>query len=192
MTERADESRAAQAAAEVRSWVDEALAGFVAGGPRPVSCRPGCTACCHYPARVYAWELPGLGRVLQRMTRPQRERLARANRQALRRVKRARRGWRVFPEAEDARLAYCRAHVRCPLLGDDDLCVAYEVRPVHCRMHVVVSDPALCAGGDKSVMVPDLEWLRRELDARVEAAGLPATTRGALLVDAVARLLRGG
>lgn len=45
---------------------------------------------------------------------------------------------------------------RCPLLGSDNLCRAYEARPIACRTHLVVSEPELCdnaAVGEYAVQI---------------------------------------
>jgi len=61
-----------------------------------------------------------------------------------------------------------KAERRCPFLGDDDLCVAYEVRPLRCRAHTS-SDRAACervfAGERPAASVPGDPWLRLSAEA---------------------------
>jgi hypothetical protein len=58
--------------------------------------------------------------------------------------------------------------VRCPFLGDDDRCVAYDVRPLRCRAHTS-ADRAICervhAGEAPLASVPGDPWLRLSAEA---------------------------
>lgn len=48
------------------------------------------------------------------------------------------------PGYREAQLAWRRLGHPCPVLGDDGNCSAYEARPLSCRAHVHVEDPAHC------------------------------------------------
>lgn len=48
------------------------------------------------------------------------------------------------PSYRQAQLAWRRLGHPCPVLGDDGNCSAYESRPLSCRAHVHVEDPAHC------------------------------------------------
>lgn len=57
---------------------------------------------------------------------------------------------------------------RCPFLGDDDRCLAYDVRPLRCRAHTS-SDRSVCervhAGDAPLAAVPGDSWLRLSAEA---------------------------
>ena len=48
------------------------------------------------------------------------------------------------PAYREAQLAWRRLGHPCPVLGDDGNCSAYAARPLSCRAHVHVEDPAHC------------------------------------------------
>lgn len=50
--------------------------------------------------------------------------------------------------------------IRCPFLGDDNLCMVYEERPSSCRTYFVASDPKNCdvSNGAKDVSTVFLEY----------------------------------
>lgn len=95
----------------------------------PMSCRRGCTACCHdNPEGVSGVELRRL-----------RERID------------------TFPDAEAIYAAFARlaamstdpfswraARHPCPLLGEDGACRAYDRRPIACRAFHALSPAAWC------------------------------------------------
>lgn len=68
----------------------------------------------------------------------------------------------------DVRARLGRAERRCPFLGDDDRCVAYEARPLRCRAHTS-TDRGVCervhAGELPLASVPGDPWLRLSADA---------------------------
>ena len=45
-------------------------------------------------------------------------------------------------------MAWFKMAIPCPVLGDDDRCGAYPVRPPTCSCHFVTSDPSLCSPWD--------------------------------------------
>ena len=94
----------------------------------PMSCRPGCAACC---SMVFAVADVEAERVVCRVAEQGREAL----------------------EAVAARCQHSLEHLEehfdlqlpCPLLTNDRRCSVYEERPSPCRMHMVVSPPELCS-----------------------------------------------
>jgi len=88
----------------------------------------------------------------------------------------------------DVRARLATPGARCPFLGDDLRCVAYEARPLRCRAHTS-SDRSICervhAGGLPLSSVPGDPWLRLSAEAIRRGLGggeteLRAAVRGAL------------
>lgn len=111
--------------------------------PDLVVCRERCSSCCHALFDLSLVEAMYLNAEFQRRmpAGPERsavlERADRADRDAAR-LKR-----KIFKESQagkesNAILAeVAQETLRCPLLGDDDLCLLYEARPVTCRLYGV-------------------------------------------------------
>jgi Fe-S-cluster containining protein len=74
----------------------------------------------------------------------------------------------VARRTPDVRARLEKEERRCPFLGDDDLCVAYDVRPLRCRAHTS-SDRAVCErvfrGERPAAAVPGDPWLRLAAEA---------------------------
>jgi Fe-S-cluster containining protein len=94
------------------------------------TCSPGCHACCHRMMEVTVAEATVMVTYL-----------------------RASGGWKRVREAASGlagRARECSADswfkmkTRCPVLTDDGMCGAHEVRPPACSVHFVTSDPAAC------------------------------------------------
>jgi len=61
---------------------------------------------------------------------------------------------------------------RCPLLGDDDRCLAYDARPLRCRAHTS-PDAAACEREPESALTLGDPWLRGAAVAIRRAFGEP-------------------
>jgi uncharacterized protein len=118
--ERADDI--ADAARDAAALADAAAEGFRRSIPNqpPTACAGGCAACCH----LYVQVPPGTAAVIAQHIAAH---FTPADREALREKLRA--AATAAREAPDP----TRLRVRCPLLGRDDRCSVYEVRPLSCR-----------------------------------------------------------
>ncbi len=113
-------------------FVDQTVADIASRYPEAVHCRPGCADCCHAFFTVSFIEAACLANFLDR------------NRQIVASQQ---------TRAEEAAAAFEQlvarggdpavARIRCPLLGDDDLCLAHPVRPINCRSY---GTPTIIAG----------------------------------------------
>lgn len=113
-------------------FVDETVAAICRQYPEAVRCRPGCADCCHAVFDISFIEAAALAVHLNK--RPKmRERCRQAAEAAAEAYE------RVLASGEDAALA----RIRCPLLGDDDLCRAHALRPINCRTY---GTPTVIAG----------------------------------------------
>lgn len=98
--------------------------------PHPRACRDQCSACCH----LFVSTPPGVARLIAQHIRETFDADAQAT--LLDRIKTA------AAEIEQAS-STTEVRVRCPLLGDDERCTIYEVRPLSCRAFTS-SDASLC------------------------------------------------
>lgn len=98
--------------------------------PHPRACRDQCSACCH----LFVSTPPGVARLIAQHIRETFDADAQAI--LLDRIKTA------AAEIEQAN-STTDVRVRCPLLGDDERCTIYEVRPLSCHAFTS-SDASLC------------------------------------------------
>jgi Fe-S-cluster containining protein len=112
-----------------------------------ITCKKGCAYCCHYPFLITIIEGLLLYRWLTSRGRwtPSLRKNLKANR------------------AKTLGLAleiWLLSNIPCPLLEEEDLCIAYEARPLHCRATYSTGDPKLChphALGEGAMLVPSSE-----------------------------------
>ncbi len=133
--------------------VDRYLDALVRAAEVPVSCGPGCSACCTEAPPVHALEGLRLARALL-ARKDGRQRVQRAVEQArsfqtllMDRMSLAGAGNRAQTRSamyRETQKAWRRARNNCPILGDDGRCSAYAARPLACRVYVSVDDPAKC------------------------------------------------
>ena len=122
--------------------VDAVFRKFETEMPDLVKCGKGCSDCCHalfditlaeaiYINKKFNEKFSGLERseILQRADQADRQ-IHKLKRKAYKMTQEGRPASEVLVEVAKAR-------VRCPMLGDDDLCAMYEHRPITCRLYGV-------------------------------------------------------
>jgi Fe-S-cluster containining protein len=132
--------------------LDDYLAALLHAAAIDPACGPRCSACCTDLPPILPVEAL---RALRALRREQPE-------QAPRRIQRAVDQARAFqqlllshsgpqgrldvtdPSYREAQLNWRRRGMPCPLLGDDGNCSSYAARPLACRVHVHLEDPAHC------------------------------------------------
>lgn len=131
---------------------------------RCVSCREGCSACCHHLIPIAPLEAARLAEVVEALPKERRREVKKRFEKAVIRMEKAglldprrRRGEAALlstktdpTEAwEDASGRYFAASIACPLL-ESDRCAAYAERPMVCREYMVTTPAERCAslGGD--------------------------------------------
>jgi len=132
-----------------------------------IQCRVGCSACCSRMVHVSVAE----ALVIQ-------EHLAESGRWPEVRAK----ALAQKPVASGANpVSWFKMNIKCPVLREDGLCGAYEVRPTPCSTHFVESDPAHCdpwstkSGRFMPVQMNDLhEGFMKALEGLVDGHGILA------------------
>lgn len=138
-------------------WIDRAQSGAEADALDPISCRAGCTACCHQAVPVGPTELAALVGAIERLPDEARGRIRQQIDDAGRRLRAL--GFSsddpitiVGPQRTDWARRYFDAGVPCPLL-DGDTCALRDERPLVCRDYLVTSDPEHCRSFDGEKIV---------------------------------------
>jgi Fe-S-cluster containining protein len=147
-----------ETAAAVRARADARIAERLAslGPDLAVSCAPGCFACCHQLVVVspleahalaeYVRRDPALAARVEERTASWEESIGRDSELSARvRAFEDADGYLEGPEGAQFEAAYWRAQLPCVFLDEGGRCSVYEVRPLACREHHVLSDPVLCA-----------------------------------------------
>lgn len=105
-------------------FVDTTVAKITAQFPDEVRCKPGCADCCHAVFDVSFIEAAYLAEFLfchKNILESQQEQ--------------ARSAAVSFEKLLQEKRDMAKERIRCPLLGEDDLCLAHGVRPVNCRTY---------------------------------------------------------
>jgi Fe-S-cluster containining protein len=116
--------------------------------PEQVVCTQGCADCCHAMFDLSLVEAAYLSQKFREVFPdgdPAREVvLARADEHERKHVKIVRNAHKKKVKGgatdEDVLAEVASHKLRCPLLGDDDLCVLYEHRPITCRLYGIPTD----------------------------------------------------
>ena len=123
-------------AKKLQQLVDDEIAQ---GDNIEVSCKKGCSACCHMEVEITNYEAEILKSLVQAGHPIDRDRLQQQSTRAVQDPL-----WR-----EGVR----NATNRCVFLDKDGACGIYENRPVMCRRHSVTSPPENCKTLDKTIVI---------------------------------------
>jgi Fe-S-cluster containining protein len=114
------------------TFVDTAVNDIIRQHQEAVRCRPGCADCCHAMFDVSFIEAAYIAAFLDR------------NRHLLdSRRHYAELAAGQFEKNLREHVDPSTARIRCPMLGDDDLCLGHAVRPLNCRTY---GTPTLISG----------------------------------------------
>jgi Fe-S-cluster containining protein len=161
--------------------LDEYLAGLLNEAAIDPACGPRCSACCTDLPPILPVEALRMARALH--GRPDgTKRLQRSVEQAraFQAMLQVHIGRAVQLDSTDTvyretQLAWRRLGHPCPVLGDDGNCSAYEARPVSCRAHVHVEDPAHCEPNSPRFLIaerPTLWGHPRECEVELALAAI--------------------
>lgn len=149
--------------------VDESVAKLYEAYPDEVKCKKGCADCCHAVFDISFIEAAYIAKHLRVHPEILQQGQERAKEAALAFEK-------LMAQSGDV----ATARIRCPLLADDDTCLAHGVRPVNCRTYgtpTIIHDKAHVCGlsgfaKEKKYQSIDLAPIQQELcDCSVELVG---------------------
>ena len=174
---------------EILDLIDHYQKEIVSAAHLTISCRRGCTegcgtaCCCHWVEDVNSFEAEFIAEHLKRVF-PEKIRpildQCRRDEETLKKLNNIveakllgfnSRGLLKDADAVDLLLAsFYRLQIPCPLL-DGNICIAYPVRPLTCRMYVSFSNPSQCCPDtiDKGEVPTYLFDLEEEADAMIDA-----------------------
>lgn len=105
-------------------FVDQAVSSICEQHPDEVKCAPGCADCCHavfdvsfVEAAYLASHLKEHPALIEQLKGPAQEAAV------------------AFEQLVKSGEDVSAARIRCPLLGEDDLCLAHPFRPINCRTY---------------------------------------------------------
>jgi Fe-S-cluster containining protein len=121
----------------------------------PISCKPGCCACCYYSPMLSPAEARTIAALVEALAEPRRSEVISRFEQAMNRL----RSTGLLQRYEQTRRVasdgssragyagwhddYLRLEIACPFL-DDKRCSIYAERPMVCRNYLVRNDPTEC------------------------------------------------
>jgi Fe-S-cluster containining protein len=113
--------------------------------PKEMSCRKGCSDCCHALFDVSLVEALYLNHHFNRLFEGQArkalmEKANRADRTVYKIKRDARKRLEKGGSEEELLVSLSAERVRCPLLDDRDQCVLYDHRPITCRLYGVPTE----------------------------------------------------
>lgn len=109
---------------ELYQFVDDTVKKIQNQFPDQVRCTPGCADCCHAVFDISFIEAAYLAQHLHTHPKLHKSQQQRAQTAAV-----------EFENLVKEGTDPSKARIRCPLLGDDDLCLAHEIRPINCRTY---------------------------------------------------------
>jgi Fe-S-cluster containining protein len=135
-----------------------------------ISCRKGCTGCCHYEVEITQNEAAVLKKAVDDGFAIDRDRL---DLQA----ERERRSpeWQRFGSRDN----------RCVFLGEDGACGVYEDRPAICRKHVVTTPVAACSTPGAAVAPIQVLLAEILLSAELSIEGTPFGSLSKMLLNSL-------
>lgn len=124
------------------SDVDAVFKKFEADMPDLVRCGKGCSDCCYALFDITLAESIYINHKFnEKFSGAERsvimERADKADRQIHKLKRKVYKATQEGRPASEILLEVAKARVRCPMLGDDDLCSIYENRPITCRLYGV-------------------------------------------------------
>lgn len=136
----------------------------------PVSCRKGCSGCCHFAVEITSDEAELLRDLLDAGIEIDLGKLARQSSLELDSA-----AWRI-PWSDES---------RCVFLGSDFECRIYEHRPVACRKLVVTTPADLCASSSSKIEPVRVLIAETIVSAAISLNGCTQGTLSQMLVESL-------
>ncbi|UOQ46531.1 YkgJ family cysteine cluster protein [Halobacillus salinarum] len=111
------------------------------------NCFKGCAFCCYFPIVISRMEAKMMFTSIERMPSERKEAIYRHWEAYYEKHKhKLAEGMSMDVQSPETKLAYKQLNLPCPMLDpENQLCMAYEIRPVPCRTYLNYSDPLVCA-----------------------------------------------
>ena len=175
-----------------RQFSNAMVAAAEAAAPAPITCAPGCGACCRQLVPIRAMEARRLAAFTQALPSPRREvilaRFAAARQRldatGLRHRLDAREGLDA-PARLQLKLDYFALGIPCPFL-ENESCGIYEERPMICREHLVTTPAAACANPSEGAIHTLPVHRADAAAAKLEASASPSAPAWIPLIDLLA------
>ena len=145
---------------ELYKFVDTTVEEIKRQHPEQVLCKPGCADCCHAVFDVSFIEAAYIGQFLSQNPAIKKNQQDQAQQAA-----------EQFEQVIKEQADLSTKRIRCPFLGEDNLCLGHEVRPINCRTYgtptVIEGKAHVCglSGFDSQGQYPtiNLEPLQKSL-----------------------------
>ncbi|PID72639.1 MAG: hypothetical protein CSB34_01260 [Desulfobulbus propionicus] len=144
------------------NFVDKTIDSIYQQHPDEIMCKPGCADCCHAVFDVSFIEASYLASYLKRNPGLLASQQEQATAAAV-----------AYEEMLKKNKDAATQRIRCPLLGEDDLCLAHKMRPINCRTYgtptVIEGQTHVCGfsgfTGNLTYATVDLAPLQQSLNA---------------------------
>ncbi len=105
--------------------------------PRCITCKEGCSDCCHAVFGLFPIESLYINRRFNELDADTRKQAIKQGETADRELREMEKRLKQCDagDHEEINQVMARTRVRCPLLGEDDKCLIYRYRPVTCRVY---------------------------------------------------------
>ena len=154
-------------AVRLHALIDQAME---AAKSLPISCRKGCSACCHFAVEITSDEAELMRDLLEAGIKIDSDKLGRQSRLDLDSA-----AWRI-PWSDES---------RCVFLGNDSDCRIYEHRPVACRKLLVTTPAALCASSSSKIEPVGVLIAETIISAAISLNGCTQGTLSQMLVKSL-------
>jgi Fe-S-cluster containining protein len=131
------------------SLADKSFERIAKEYPDCLSCKLGCSDCCHAVFGLFLIEAVFLKHDFDNLGEEEKEAALIRGLTAEKELKTLERTLEEFKD--DPRMsayAMAKTRIRCPLLGDDDACILYPYRPITCRIYgiptMIQGIPRIC------------------------------------------------
>jgi Fe-S-cluster containining protein len=146
----------------IQGFSDAIVSATAAG--QTVTCKQGCSACCHQVIPISETEAIGLLQLIDQMEPPRKSTVLKRFCDSVERLKSAGILDRLSSDSlQDAALRravskdYFAANIACPFL-ENDSCGIYDDRPLSCREYLAITPPENCRhpfdGGAQTLAMP--------------------------------------
>ena len=154
------------------SLADKSFERIAKEYPDCLSCKPGCSDCCHAVFGLFLIEAVFLKYDFDKLGEKEKEAALIRGLAAEKELKTLERTLAEFKDDPGmSAYAMAKTRIRCPLLSDDDACILYPYRPITCRVYgipiMIQGIPRICGSTgfkkDESYPFFNMNGVQKEL-----------------------------